>query len=147
MNMDGSVRSVVSGPLAPFEAAFRTELARVGYTPSAARGAVAAMGRLSRWREVRALAPSGLTPGVVANVQIAQLRPVLRFLREIGEVPAAEGAIDATPVEALLAKFRAWLAEERGLSAATVCCYGKQARTFLAHLPEPLCASLGRLDA
>ena len=148
MNMNGSsVRSVVSGPLAPFEAAFRAELARVGYTPSSVRGAVAAMARLSRWLEVRALAPSGLTPGVVANVQIAQLRPVLWFLREIGEVPARDSVIDATPVEALLAEFRAWLAGERGLSAATVCCYGKQARTFLAHWPEPLLASLGRLDA
>jgi site-specific recombinase XerD len=105
------------------------------------------MARLSRWLEVRAVAPSGLTPGVVATVRIAQLRPVLWFLREIGEVPAAEGAIDATPVEALLAEFRTWLADERGLSAATVCCYGKQARTFLDHWPEPLGASLGRLDA
>jgi integrase/recombinase XerD len=148
MNTNGSsVRSVVSGPLALFEAAFRAELARVGYTPSSARGAVAAMARLSRWLEVRALAPSALTPGVVANIQITQLRPVLRFLREIGEVPAADSGIDARPVEALLAEFRAWLADERGLSKTTVCCYGKQACTFLTYWPEPLGASLRRLDA
>lgn len=48
------------------------------------------------------------------------------FLQEIGEVPAAESVVDATPVEALLAEFRVWLFGERGLSSTTVCCYGKQ---------------------
>ena len=147
MSTDGSVRQAVSGPLAPFEAAFRVELARVGYTSSSIRGAVGAMVRLSRWLEDRGLSPSGLTPQVVADVHIAQLGSVLRFLREVGAVPAPDSAVDATPVEALLAEFRVWLAVERGLSAATVRCYGKQARTFLAHLPEPLDAALQRLDA
>ena len=58
----GSVRAAVSGPLARFEAAFRVELARAGYTRSSIRGAVAAMAALSRWLEVRSLAPSELTP-------------------------------------------------------------------------------------
>jgi site-specific recombinase XerD len=147
MSTGGSVRSTVTGPLAAFEAQFRAELARVGYTSSSMRGAVGAMAGLGRWLEDRALSPSGLTPHLVADVRIAHLVPVLRFLREIGEVPAAEGVIDASPVEALLVEFRAWLAEERGLSAATVCCYGKQARIFLVHLPEPLDAALRQLDA
>lgn len=147
MSTDGSVRRAVSGPLAPFGAAFGVELARVGYTSSSIRGAVGAMARLSRWMEDRALLPGGLTPRVVADVHIAQLGPVLRFLRGVGEVPGADSAIDATPVEAVLAGFRAWLADERGLSAATVCCYGKQARMFLAHLPEPLDGALQRLEA
>jgi len=38
-----------------------------------------------------------------------------------------DGAVDA-----LVAEFGVWLAEERGLSAATVCCYGKQAHEFLS---------------
>lgn len=133
--------------MAPFETAFRVDLARLGYTPSSTRGAVAAMAGLSRWLEVRVVSPSELTPSVVAGVGIRQLGPVLRSLREIGEVPAADDVIDAAPVEVLLAQFRAWLAEERGLSAATVGCYGKQARTFLVHLPEPLDAALRQLDA
>jgi integrase/recombinase XerD len=147
MNTHGSVRAAVIGPLAPFETAFRVDLARLGYTPSSTRGAVAAMAGLSRWLEVRVVSPSELTPSVVAGVGIRQLGPVLRFLREIGEVPAVDDVIDAAPVEVLLAQFRAWLAEERGLSAATVGCYGKQARTFLVHLPEPLDAALRQLDA
>ena len=139
----GSVRAAVSGPLARFEAAFRVELARAGYTRSSIRGAVAAMAALSRWLEVRSLAPSELTPAVVAGVGVRQIGPVLRFLREIGEVPPADSTIDAEPVEALLAEFRAWLAQERGLSATTVRCYGKQARKLLVWLPQPLDASLG----
>src|SRR5881409_362529 len=55
--------------------------------------------------------------------------------------------MDAGPVEDLLAEFRAWLTQERGLSAATVRCYGKQARKLLVGLPEPLDASLRQLDA
>jgi hypothetical protein len=41
MTTNGSVRQAVTGPLAPFEAAYRVELARVGYTPSSIRGVVA----------------------------------------------------------------------------------------------------------
>lgn len=38
MSTGGSVRSTVTGPLAAFEAQFRAELARVGYTSSSMRG-------------------------------------------------------------------------------------------------------------
>ena len=47
----------------------------------------------------------------------------------------------------MLAQFRGWLAAERGLSAATVQGYAKQARKFLEHLPGPLDAALRQLDA
>jgi site-specific recombinase XerD len=138
---------MVTGPLEPFEMLFRAELARQGYTSRSMRDLVGSMARLSRWLQKRALSPGGLTPHVVAEVRIARLGTVLRFLREIGEVPAAQSAVGVTPAQELLTEFRAWLAGERGLSAATVCCYGKQARKFLAYLPEPLTTALQRLDA
>lgn len=147
MDTGGSVRSMVTGPLAAFEAEFRAELARVGYTARSVRDLVQAMARVSRWLEARTVSPSGLTPQVVAGLR-AELAigvgPVLRFLRDVGVV--GEGA-DAGPVEVLLDEFGVWLGEERGLSAATVGCYGKQARTFLVQLPEPLDAALQALDA
>jgi site-specific recombinase XerD len=126
---------------------FRAELTRQGYTSRSMRDLVGSMARLSRWLQKRALSPGGLTLHLVAEVRIAHLGPVLRFLAEIGEVPAAHSAVGATPAQALLSEFRAWLAGERGLSVATVCCYSKQARKFLAYLPEPLTAALQRLDA
>jgi hypothetical protein len=53
-----------------------------------------------------------LTLQVVAEVRIAYWGTVPRFLREIGDVLAAHSAVGATPVEALLTEFRAWLAKE-----------------------------------
>jgi site-specific recombinase XerC len=50
-------------------------------------------------------------------------------------------------VDVLVDQFRVWLAEERGLSPATVCCYGKQARMFLRQLPKPLDTVLAQLDS
>jgi integrase/recombinase XerD len=147
MTTSRSVRQAVSGPLAPFEDAFRIELARLGYTPSSIRGAVRAMARLSGWLEDRALSAGGLTRQVLAEARIAQLGPVLRFPRETGAAPAADFGVEVSPVDAVLAEFRRWLAEERGLSPVTVGCYGKQARGFLAGLAEPLDAALRGLDA
>jgi integrase/recombinase XerD len=120
MNAGESARRLVTGPLEPFEMPFRAELARQGYTSRSTCDLVGSMASLSWWLQNRALSPSGLTPHVVAEVRIAQLGTVLRFLREIGAVPAAHSAVGTTPVEALLAEFRAWLAGKRGLSAATV---------------------------
>jgi len=149
MNTDRPVVPVVTGPLAEHEAAFRAHLARLGYAPRSVRSLVKGMGRASRWLEDRELTASGLTPPAAAALEagLSGMGPVLQFLRETGAVPEAGSAAGPSPVEALLAEFRGWLARERGLSAATVGCYGKQARAFLAHLPLPLDAALAGLDA
>jgi integrase/recombinase XerD len=149
MSAGGSVGRVVRGPLAPFEPEFRAGLARAGYASRSVRDLVQALARVSRWLEQRACPVSGLTPEVVAEVraELPGVGPVLRFLNDVGVVGGPTSVAAGAPVEVLLAEFRAWLAEERGLSAVTVRCYGKQARGFLAHLPEPLEASLVRLDA
>ena len=47
----------------------------------------------------------------------------------------------------LLASSADGLTQERGLSAATVCCYGKQARKFLSWLPEPVDSAVRQLDS
>jgi integrase/recombinase XerD len=62
-------------------------------------------------------------------------------------VPGRKLAPGATPVEALLADYRAWLVAERGLAASSVRCYASQAKTFLTQLADPLGESLARLDA
>jgi site-specific recombinase XerD len=148
MNADERGVPVVAGPLAGYEAAFRVHLSRSGYTPLSARDLMRAMTRASRWLEDRGLMAGGLTPLLAADLQagVPHAGPVLRFLREAGVVPAASAA-GAGPAEAMLAQFRGWLAGERGLSAATVACYAKQAGKFLEHLPGPLDAALAQLDA
>lgn len=55
--------------------------------------------------------------------------PLLSYLREAGVTPAARPP--RTPLEALLAEYRIWLAGERGLAPATVLRYGNTARRFL----------------
>ncbi len=140
---------VVAGPLAGREMAFRAYLSRSGYAPRSARELVRVMARASDWLGGRGLTVSELTPPRAAELEAALpgAGRLLRFLREAGEVPAPGSPGDATPAEALLAQFGDWLAGERGLSAATVRCYGKQARKFLAFLPGPLDAALRQLDA
>lgn len=75
------------------------------------------------------------------------VRPTAEPVAWLGAVAAADGGAGEASVEVLLAEFGAWLAAERVLSGVTVRCYGKQACTFLAHLPEPLAAALQHLDA
>jgi site-specific recombinase XerD len=146
MGASRSAGQVVRGPLAPFEAEFRVDLARVGYTSRSVRDLVYGMAGVSRWLEQRACAVSGLSPEVVAELrgQVSGVGPVLRFL---GDAGVFGGSAAVGPVEVLVAEFRTWLGAQRGLSAVTVSCYGKQARVFLALLPEPLEVSLARLDA
>ncbi len=148
MNADERGAPVVAGPLAGYGAAFRAHLSRSGYLPLSAGDLMRAMARASCWLEDRGLMAGELTPVLAADLQadVRHAGPVLRFLREAGVVPAASAA-GAGTAEAMLAQFRGWLAGERGLSAATVDCYAKQARKFLEHLPGPLDAALAQLDA
>jgi integrase/recombinase XerD len=149
MNVEKRSVSVVAGPLAGYEAAFRAYLSGSGYAPRSAGDLLRTMARVSRWLEDRELTAGELTPLLAAGLE-AGLRhagPVLRFLREVGVVPAADSVAGAGPAEALLAAFRGWLAGERGLSATTVSCYAKQARKFLEQLPAPLDAALQQLNA
>lgn len=150
---------VVSGPLAPYQAALRAELARTGYADSSARDVVRAMSRLSVWLEGNGRPAADLTPAVVEEF-LAQIRvlasseiaarkgvgPVLRFLRDVGAIADhVDGS--PSPEAILLSRYRAWLIGERGLAAESVRCYCCQAKKFLAWLPSPLADSLARLDA
>jgi len=137
MNAERRRVLVVAGPLAGYEAAFRAHLSRSGYAPRSAGDLLRAMAGVSRWLEDRGLAAGGLTPVLAADLQAGVLHagPVLRFLRGAGVVPAG-GMAGAAPTEVILARFRGWLAGERGLSAATVHCYVKQARKFWSSCPR-----------
>jgi site-specific recombinase XerD len=123
----------VGVPLEVYAEGFRTELGRLGYTPLTAAGHVRLMAHLARWLVRRGLDASALTSTTVeayfadrrmagyANERTARaLRPLLDYLRSLGVVAAPAVVAPATEVERLLQSYRDYLANERGLAAATV---------------------------
>src|SRR5215469_7709493 len=93
-------RVLVSGPLAPFVAAFESKLAVTGYTPLSAVTQKRLLAHVSRW-----LAAKGLTVGDLTDARIQEfldsrrargctwlitregLIPLLELLREVGALP------------------------------------------------------------
>src|SRR6266508_3003374 len=143
--MAGRPRVRVSGPLASFVGGFSGELARSGYTSLSVRLQLQLMAHLSRWLASEELDAAALTPAVVerfvaarraagyANHRTAKgLEPLLGYLRAVGAVPLAAPAVAATPVEALLGRYRRYLLVERGLAEGTVRGYLDVVRPFLA---------------
>jgi site-specific recombinase XerD len=153
-------RGVTGGPLAPYEDALRAELAANGYADSSVADVVRTMDRLSMWLQGNGWTAAEVTPAVVeeflalrwergGSEMVARrgLGPLLRFLRGAGALPGRVEVYCSDQVAILLARYRAWLVGERGLAGESVRCYCSQAKKFLAWLPEPVDASLARLDA
>ena len=135
MGADESGGSVVTGPLARYEAPFRAHLAQAGYAPGSVRDLVRTMARASRWLEDRGLHAGGIAPPVAADLGagVRGCGPVLRFLRHAGVAGAGAG-YGSGPAAALLAEFGAWLA---GLDTST-------ALTIASWIARARAAGLGR---
>ena len=131
--------------MGPYSDGFRTELAARGYEPSSAAGQLQVMAHLSRWLVDRGLDGHGLTFGVVEEFLRARrvagyrqwlsargIAPLLDHLREVGIAPVCSPAMADSVVEVLLAGYRAYLIEERGLAASTVRNYVDVARQFVS---------------
>ncbi len=158
--MAGRPRVRVSGPLALFVGGFSGELVRSGYTSLSVRLQLQLMAHLSRWLASEELDAAALTPAVVerfvaarraagyANHRTAKgLEPLLGYLRAVGAVPLAAPAVAATPVEALLGRYRRYLLVERGLAEGTVRGYLDVVRPFLAERASVDGLGLERLTA
>jgi integrase/recombinase XerD len=143
---DRAARVQVDGPLARYAGGFRAELAARGYASSSAAGLLQLMAQVSRWLDVQGLNGHDLRPGVVQEFLEARraagyrrwlssrsLRPLLDHLRGFGVAPAV--AVD--PLAPVLAAYRAYLVEERGLAASTVRNYLDVARRFVSRVDEP----------
>ncbi len=137
-------RARVTGPLARYAPGFAGELARLGYTPDSASGQMFVMAHLSRWLAGGGLDAAGLTPQVAERFLAARraagytlylspkaLVPLLGYLRRLGAVPEP-APVPATPVEALLGRYRRYLVTERGLARETARGYADFVRPFLA---------------
>ena len=112
------------------------------------------MAHLSRWLVDRGLDEHALTSSVVEEFLRARrvagyrqwlsargMAPLLDHLRDVGIAPVCSPAGADSVVEVLLAGYRAYLIEERGLAASTVRNYVDVARQFVSQS----CAS-GRTD-
>jgi integrase/recombinase XerD len=155
-----ATRARVSGPLRPYADGFRSVLAERGYAPSSAAGQLQLMAHLSRWLDERGPGGQGLTPAVVEEflrsrraagyrqwLTVRGMAPLLAHLRDVGFAPARPPVVAATAGEVLLAAYREYLAQERGLAASTVRNYLDVARQFLSDRCSPGRPDLGGLSA
>src|SRR6266852_4305243 len=139
-------RIQVSGPLAPYAAAWRAELAARGFARHSVLAHAQLMAHLSGWMMTAGHDAGSLAGEVIGDYLEARraagyrdraggraLAPLLGYLRGLGVVPQP-AAVPAAPAEALLAEFCGYLAGERGLAAVTVRRYARFARVLITGL-------------
>lgn len=133
----------MSGPLRVYARGFAIELSRQGYAPPTTAMKLQLMAQVSRWLAAQDMAVGDLAGEVVERYFVARraagyvtqrtsrsLVPMLGYLRGLGVV-AEESAPEGTPVDVLLARYRGYLAVERGLAAGTIRWYVAHVRPFL----------------
>ena len=146
----------VTGPLAQYAEGFRDELARLGYTPLTAANHLRLVAHLSRWLtaqglDVSALAgPTVLTysaerrlAGYANERTVGALRRLLGYLHRLGAAPVVAAPSPTTATEQLLARYKAYLTNERGLVASTAELNARLLRPFF---DEHAVKNEGRLD-
>jgi hypothetical protein len=130
------------GRMGPFIEGYRDWLARRGYTPATVIQMLAMAGGLGRWMDTHDVAAVELDQEAIIEFREAMraagmrwlsgargLDPLLAYLEHVDVL--VKPLRPATPVEALVERYRTWLVADRGLAEATVERYVKFARTFL----------------
>lgn len=143
--MAGPLRVQICGPLKRYVDGFGAELARQGYTRISARYQLQLMAHVSRWLADKGLDSTGLTPATIeAFVTVRRaagytnhrspkaVAPLLEYLGGLGVLPLPPLAVPATPVDAVLERYRHYLTVERGLVTSTARGYADIVRPFLA---------------
>jgi integrase/recombinase XerD len=134
----------VREPLAPWAAGYERWLAARGYARWSVRKRVCQLARLSSWLDREGLAVRELNEqsaesflasrreaGYVTWVTSRCMEMPLAYLREVGAVPPASVVVSEGPWTGLLAGYRDYLVQERGLASLTVAGYERVARLFL----------------
>ena len=147
----------VSGPLARFADGFRIDLIEQGYSLWRAQEQLYLLAHVSRWMETEGLELAGFTParlesyfvwrrrqGYRKSLSPLSLRRLLGYLDDLGVLPADDAV--PSPVDGLLAEFRRYLLQERGVAARTVGLYEPVAQLFLSGRSDPLADDLARLS-
>ena len=145
-----------TGPLGLLEAGIRDTLSEEGFTPGSIRCVTGTMRRLSCWMEQHDVASGGFTTEMAeefvacsGDMRTARrgLGALLRLLRSQGVIPPDRDSAGDSAAGMLLARYRDYLAGERGLAAESVRCYLVQGGKLLDGLGEPLEERLRQLDA
>lgn len=153
-------RVVMTGPLAPFADAYRSELRARGYTPLTSVNQLRQAAWLSRWLEAGGLDVAELNAGRVEEFLATEralgrnpsslsrpgLRCLLEMLQGLGVLVAEEPAPGDSPTELVLAAFERHLLVERSLALGTVGGYVSHARRFLGRLGPDGLAGLGATE-
>lgn len=154
--MTRRVRGPLDGPLLPYGPGFEAALTDQGYSADSIGRHLRLIVHLSRWLAGQHLAAGDLTAGCAQRFlrfrqaqrhahpgSMAGMAPLLGYLGSAGAAPAAESRA-AGPMDALIAQYRRYLLQERGLSPqSSVPHYADVARRFVAHVPA---GTPGELD-
>ena len=147
----------VTGPLAEYITGLRERLHDLGYQDLQIGRHLCLAADISAWMHQRGVALTGLTAQCLADFFAERRRaghrrllspraaePLLGHLRAAGV--AATAPPPSTPVEVLLARYRQFLVDRRGLAPGTVDGYERAARLFMASLGDDVDA-LGAIGA
>jgi site-specific recombinase XerD len=138
----------IVGPLAPYAGRFGCALFDLGYTDLSAADQFRLMGHFSRWMVSQGLAADALSDaavqrycryrkskGYTARLKPSSLGRLLSFLRDEGVLVEPLPAAPTGPDELLVARYEAWLANERGLVEEVVARWTAAAAAFVAGHP------------
>lgn len=132
-----------TGPLTPFVSGLAEELALLGYTATSATAQMQLAAHLSRWLESQSLGLANLTGPVIerflaqrranytSHYSVQALGPVLGYLRGQGVVPQIVEPAPMSPAELLMARYRDYLIDDRGLSASVARAYSHWVSPFV----------------
>ncbi len=158
--MTRRVRGSLDGPLLPYGPGFEVALAGRGYSADSIGRHLRLMVHLSRWLAEQQLTAGDLTAGCAQRflrfrqaqghahpASMDGMTPLVDYLLSVGAAPAAEPQA-AGPMDALIAQYRRYLLQERGLSPqSSVPHYAGVARRFLAHVSAGTPGELRALTA
>ena len=132
-----------TGPLTRFASELAEELVLLGYTATSATAQLHFAAHLSGWLESQGMGPGDLMGPVIErflavrradytrHYSLEALKPVLGYLRRQGLVPAEAVPAPSSPVEVLMARYRGYLIDERGLSDAVARAYSHWVTQFV----------------
>jgi integrase/recombinase XerD len=132
-----------TGPLSRFAAGLAEELVRLGYTATSAVGVLQLAAHLSRWLDSEDVGLGDVSGPVIerflaarraaytSHYSLQALNPVLGYLRREGLVPVEPVPMLSSPIETVLARYRRYLIEDRGLSSPVTDAYSHWVTPFV----------------